>query len=447
MTTTNKKTDWKKYAVFAGMGLLFLGAMYWILAPSSKNKEEQTRGMGLNTEVPAPARSEMVEDKRTAYEQEMLMQKQQERMKTLADFINVTDVENDPTVIVDDLSLVDEKPKTPAQKPRSSGGGRSSAQSSVDAYRDMNRTLGSFYEQPKEDERVKQLTEQVETLQSQLESQPTGISMDEQLALMEKSYQMASKYLPQGTAGTSGLGGGNGVSGGNGTLGTNAPVAEPVQTSTSTKTGKTEIVPITGVREQVVSALPQNISNAEFVATYSQERNIGFFSPETGTQSTFKNTIRACIHDDQTVSEGSETQRNVRIRLTEPMSAGGTVIPAHTILTGHARIGERLDVTITSIEYMGRIYATDIIVYDVDGQRGIAIPPSMEANALREVAANTGSSMGTSITFSQSAGQQIAADVGKGVVQGTSQYIAKKMRVVKIHLKAGHQIFLLPKEI
>jgi len=141
-----------------------------------------------------------------------------------------------------------------------------------------------------------------------------------------------------------------------------------------------------------------------------------------------------------------ETQRNVRIRLTEPMSAGGTVIPAHTILTGQARIGERLDVTIVSIEYMGRIYVTNLDVYDVDGQRGIAIPPSMEANALREVAANTGSSVGTSITFSQSAGQQIAADVGRGVVQGTSQYIAKKMRVIKIHLKAGHQIFLLPKD-
>jgi conjugative transposon TraM protein len=128
------------------------------------------------------------------------------------------------------------------------------------------------------------------------------------------------------------------------------------------------------------------------------------------------------------------------------MSAGGTVIPAHTILTGQARMGERLEVSVTSIEYMGRIYATDILVYDVDGQRGIAIPPSMEVNAIKEVAANTGSSMGTSITFSQSAGQQIAADVGRGVVQGTSQYIAKKMRVVKIHLKAGHQVFLLPKE-
>ena len=440
-TNNQKKTDLKKYGVFAGMGFLFAGAMYMIFAPSEKSREEQTRGMGLNTEVPAPARSEMVDDKRTAYQQETVRQMQQERMKTLDDFTAMGQVGENQD---DDLLLLDDKSVSAPATIRSGGrtssaSSSSSAQSSMDAYREMNRTLGSFYEQPKEDDRVKQLTEEVETLKNQLENQQTGSSMEEQLYLMEKSYEMVAKYLPQGTAGKIGEIEKIGEVGETGKHISPASTASPVF-------GKTSVVPVSGVREQVVSTLPQPISDAEFIATYSQERNMGFYSPETGRQSVVKNTIRACIHDDQTVSDGLETQRNVRIRLTDPMSAGGTVIPAHTILTGQARIGERLDVTITSIEYRGRIYVTDIFVYDVDGQRGIAIPPSMEANALKEVAANTGQSMGTSITFSQSAGQQIAADVGKGVVQGTSQYIAKKMRVVKIHLKAGHQIFLLPKE-
>jgi conjugative transposon TraM protein len=433
-STSNKKTDWKKYAVFACMGLLFAGAMYMIFSPSSKTKEEKNKGMGLNTEVPAPARSEIVEDKRTAYEQELVRQMQQERMKTLDDFTALVNVDSQSG---DDLPLLEDKP---ASTPKAAQSGRrtasSSAKTSVDAYRDMNRTLGSFYEQPKEDERVKQLTEEVETLKSQLESQPKGVTMDEQLALMEKSYEMAARYLPGGTVGTSATMG-TGVSAGT--------QEESKPTTQNSVSGKTSVVPVTGVRVQVVSSLKQQISDAEFIATYSQERNIGFYSPETGGQSSVKNTIRACIHDDQTVSDGLETQRNVRIRLTEPMSAGGTVIPANTILTGQARIGERLDVCITSIEYMGRIYATDISVFDVDGQHGIAIPPSMEVNAAKEVAANAGASMGTSITIGQqSAGQQIAADLGRGVIQGTSQYVAKKMRVIKIHLKAGHQLLLLP---
>ena len=84
--TDTKKPDWKKYAVFAGMGLLFLGAMYMIFTPSTKSKEEQSQGMGLNTEVPEPARSELVDDKRAAYEREHFWQIQQERIKNLEDF-------------------------------------------------------------------------------------------------------------------------------------------------------------------------------------------------------------------------------------------------------------------------------------------------------------------------------------------------------------------------
>ena len=424
MTENNKKTDWKKTAVFAGMGLLFAGAMYMIFAPSFKTKEEQNRGMGLNTEIPAPAKNEMVEDKRTAYEQETVRLMQQERMRTLEDFTALVSVDSQD----DGLFLPENKPE-PAPKAAQSGV-RASSQSSVDAYREINRTLGSFYEQPKENNREKELQEEIELLKSRLENQPERTAMEEQLALMEKSYQMAARYMP-GTIGTME------------TAGTSVNAAEPAVTTTGNVSTKTAVVPVTGVHEQVVSALNQHISDSEFVETYSRERNTGFYSPETGSQTAVKNTIRACIHDDQTVSDGLETQRNVRIRLIEPMTAGGMVISANTILTGQARIGERLDIAITSIEYQGRIYSTDIAVYDTDGQRGISIPPSMEVNALKEVAANAGSNMGTSITFSQSAGQQIAADMGRGVIQGTSQYFARKVRVVKIHLKAGHQIFLL----
>ena len=37
---------------------------------------------------------------------------------------------------------------------------------------------------------------------------------------------------------------------------------------------------------------------------------------------------------------------------------------------------------------------------------------------------------------------QLASDLGKGLIQGTSQYIAKKMRTVKVHLKAGYRVML-----
>ena len=435
MTTNKKKSDWKKYLIFAGMGLLFAGAMYAIFAPSAKEKEVQNQGMGLNTDIPDPSQSEIVNDKRAAYEREKVEQMQQERMKTLADFTGIADVEY-RDVNVEDLSLVND-PATAQKSGHGSGNTQSSSMnSSVDAYRDMNRTIGSFYDQPKEEARVKQLKDEIEELKSQLDEKPKGATIEEQLALMEKSYQMAARFIPgaDGTAGTSGT---------EGT--TNMPKVSDVA-NVPAQTNKPTVVPVTSIQEQTVTALNQQMSIEEFQAAYSKERNMGFYSTAAGSQNTARNTIRACIHDDQTVSDGQETQRSVRIRLAEPMMAGGTVIPANTIITGQARIGERLDVSISSIEYMGRIYPTEITVYDVDGQRGIAIPPSMEVNAIKEIAANAGTSAGTSITFTQSAGQQVAADVSKGVIQGTSQYFSRKLRVMKVHLKAGHQVLLLPKE-
>ena len=93
-------------------------------------------------------------------------------------------------------------------------------------------------------------------------------------------------------------------------------------------------------------------------------------------------------------------------------------------------------------EYDGTIIPVELAVYDTDGQPGIFIPNSMEMNAVREVAANMGGSLGSSINISTNAGAQLASDLGKGLIQGTSQYIAKKMRTVKVHLKSGYKVML-----
>ena len=120
------------------------------------------------------------------------------------------------------------------------------------------------------------------------------------------------------------------------------------------------------------------------------------------------------------------------------MAVAGRTIPRNAVVVGTGKIqGERLDIEITSLEYDGTIIPVELAVYDTDGQPGIFIPNSMEMNAVREVAANMGGSLGSSINISTNAGAQLASDLGKGLIQGTSQYIAKKMRTVKVHLKPG----------
>ena len=96
----------------------------------------------------------------------------------------------------------------------------------------------------------------------------------------------------------------------------------------------------------------------------------------------------------------------------------------------------------TSVEYKGTLLPVELEVYDSDGLQGIPVPNSMEYDAAREIAANMGGSMNSSINISTDAGAQIASDLGKGVIQGVSQYVTKRMRTVKITLKAGHRLLL-----
>ena len=152
-----------------------------------------------------------------------------------------------------------------------------------------------------------------------------------------------------------------------------------------------------------------------------------------------KNTLSACVYGAQSVTDGQA----VKLRLLEPMEVADKIIPRNAVVVGTAKIqGERLDIEITSLEYAGTIIPVELVVYDTDGQPGIFIPNSMEMNAVREVAANMGGSLGSSINISTNAGAQLASDLGKGLIQGTSQYIAKKMRTVKVHLKAGYKVLL-----
>ena len=52
---------------------------------------------------------------------------------------------------------------------------------------------------------------------------------------------------------------------------------------------------------------------------------------------------------------------------------------------------------VKSIEVDGHIIAVKLSAYDTDGQEGVYIPGSEDINALKEVGANIGGSMGTSL--------------------------------------------------
>jgi len=424
----------KKMLVMPLFFLIFGAAMWLILAPSGKDKEKEAQQAGLNVELPMPKDGGLVSDKRDAYQREAMQQKEQERLRSLQDFsYRLSEAEEE------ERQWGTDNYEEPSRFTGSNPSRRTSAiQSSTAAYQDINRQLGTWYDQPatEVDEQSQLAMEwRIQELERKLEEAGESKRMeDEQLAMIEKSYKLAAKYSPHAavTAGQPALE----------TDATGETAASGSSTAQAGQSGKVVAQPVKQVRQNVVSLLSAPMSNDEFVGQYNKPRNMGFLTAAGNEGVRDKNSIRACVYQTVTLTNGKELQ----IRLLEAMLAGNILIPANTVVTGTCRIGgERMEVTINSIQYDGNIIPVEISVYDTDGQRGISVPGSDEVKAAREVAATLANSAGTGIMISDNAGSQLAADMGKGLIQGASQYVSKKMSVVKVTLKANYRLLLLPK--
>jgi conjugative transposon TraM protein len=400
----------RKMIVFPLMFLAFAGCMYLIFAPSGKEDVNVESVGGFNADIPLPAEDGIIADKQKAYEQAMISRKQQDKIQSLQDFGFTGDDETEePQAEIDLMPEEDAKPQR--------GGG---ASYSANAYRDINRQLSTFYETPAVDEEKEDLKRQVAELTDRLQQQQNATpTADDQMALLEKSYELAAKYM----------------NGGQGQV-AQVPVTGGIDR-------KPDAVAVQAIRETTVSGLQQPMSDADFIRAYSQPRNYGFNTAVGTGYAMGRNTIAACIHQDQTLTDGQA----VKLRLLEPMQAGSIVVPKNTLVAGTAKVqGERLDILVSSIEYAGNIIPVELAVFDTDGQKGLSVPSSMEQEAFNEAMANIGSGLGTSISFAQSAGQQVAMDVTRGLLQGTSGYLAKKFRTVKVKLKAGYKVMLYAKQ-
>ena len=399
----------RKMIVFPLMFLAFAGCMYLIFAPSGKEDVNVESVGGFNADIPLPAEDGIIADKQKAYEQAVISRKQQDKIQSLQDFgFTLDDDTEEPQ---EEINLMPEEDPKPQR-----GGGTSSRA----AYRDINRQLSTFYETPPVDEEKEELKRQVAELTDRLKQQQNATpTADDQMALLEKSYELAARYM----------------NGGQGQV-AQVPVTGGIER-------KPDAVAVQAIRETTVSGLQQPMSDADFIRAYSQPRNYGFNTAVGTGYAMGKNTVAACIHQDQTLTDGQA----VKLRLLEPMQAGNIVVPKNTLVAGIAKVqGERLDILVSSIEYAGNIIPVELAVFDTDGQKGLSVPSSMEQEAFNEAMANIGSGLGTSISFAQSAGQQVAMDVTRGLLQGTSGYLAKKFRTVKVKLKAGYKVMLYAKQ-
>lgn len=419
-TPKSKAEKLKKPLIFSLMGIVFFACMYLLFKPSGNSKKLQDAG--LNEAVPQATESVMQADKQKAYEQAFFEQKEQEKKNAL---ISLSDYWNDdPRKQQDSL----------AERSGEEGWGevsgirKNGGNSALNSYRDAQNALGAFYQD--NDYGTAELRKEINDLKERLaekETNPTGNMIDNQLALMEKSYQMAAKFFPPAN---------------NGNAGSNSQQdSDSLKGSVVQKQG---LSPLTPAARTAVSTLYREPIGGEFATILSNTGHRGFLTPGLPKQETQpKNSIRAFVLETQTVINES----SVRIRLEEAARIKSTRIQEGTVVTAFASFnGGRLQLRIGSIEQNGNVIPVDIIVYDLDGQPGINVPFSAEANAVTQIASNMSQAAGTSVMMTRSAGQQIAGDLSRGLIQGVSGYISKKINTPKVTLKAGYHLLLVSKK-
>ena len=379
---TAEREKMKKYLVVFPLMFISCIASIWLIFAPGEN-EAQTNG-GANTELPDGSTEGIEGNKIAAYEAQAHLEETEQRNAQAVQLEAVTDSIAAPQDTVSN-----------------------EVQSSAEAYQQVQASLKDFY--IPEDNSAAQVAE-LQARIDELEAQNAMAQHSQQpneMELMEQSYKLAAQYLGTGNDGQQAV-----------------IVNEPEKDR--------KVMPVNQVNRNVVSSLSASTDNTRS------------FSTAVGAKRTnFKNTISACVATDQSITDG----QSVRLRTLEPMWIGNSLLPKNTTVVGAARLqGERLEIKIESIEALGCIIEVDLSVYDSDGQEGINIPNSMESDALHEIGANMGSTMGSSINLTTNAGAQLASDVGKGLINGVSQYLNKKLRTPKIHLKSGYKIMLRQNE-
>ncbi|WP_085537250.1 conjugative transposon protein TraM [Massilibacteroides vaginae] len=381
MNITNKLKNKKDLLFYVALAIIGGAFLYYIFFLDGKENPSTANSSQLISELPE-AYTEELKDKKSAYENSKFEESKNERMKSLQDYM--FDLSNPGNT--GSVELNDNDPDKSVV---------------LDLKEKLNMTNSRIYD---DFDNLAYENERLNNEISRLRKEKNGTSSTgndkEKIELLKQFIQTQAPKQE-------------------------LPLPEIDEHRNALEVTKPEKEVVTTLADELYLNMPYN---AGFITAVGE----GY---ETG-----KNTIKACIYEEITVMNGER----VMLKLLEPLQVGNMIIPKNQLVAGTARIqGDRLDIIISSIEYSGNIIPVHLKVYDTDGVSGVFCPGSAELTAAKEAAANASSGIG-SISVARSAGQQIAMDASRAVMQGGSQLLSRKMRTVKVTLKANYQVMLLP---
>lgn len=170
----------------------------------------------------------------------------------------------------------------------------------------------------------------------------------------------------------------------------------------------------------------------------ANDRNgiINNFQSLTNTSMTenTQNAIQAIIPEVQTLVDGS----TVKLQLRNDIFIDGTCIPKNNFLFGIASLkGERLNIKINSIRYQNSLFPVSLSVYDLDGLEGIYIPGAITRDVAKQSADRSMQAIG--LTSIDPTWQAQATGAG---IEAAKTLFSKKVKLVKVQVKAGYRIFI-----
>ena len=149
------------------------------------------------------------------------------------------------------------------------------------------------------------------------------------------------------------------------------------------------------------------------------------------------NAIEAVVHENQTLVNGAV----IKFRLVNDVFINGSLIPKGNFVFGIATLhDERLEVEINSVRRSQSLFPVKLEVYDMDGMPGIYIPGAITRDVAKQSADNSLQLMELSSMDPSLKAQAASAGIG-----AAKNLLSKKVKLVKVMVKAGYKVLLKDK--
>lgn len=162
-----------------------------------------------------------------------------------------------------------------------------------------------------------------------------------------------------------------------------------------------------------------------------ESRNSRFFSAVRKNQ-IVGNSIRATVHGDQTVMDGS----TLKMRLLEDAEVDGVVVPRNTFIYGTVKINnERVEVKITSVRLKNNLFKFEKEIFDRDAIKGIYVPGNIKSEARSEATDQGLNQINSNVDGIVGTGVNAVVTAGKSV-------LSRNIKRTKITIKTNYEIYL-----